>query len=66
MKMSRIVNEKFDERTGDMSSQMTVCLTPFQILDDGGDLTHWIRKNYPSLFKRLKGIVEESITGIFR
>ncbi|KAL7403256.1 hypothetical protein ABVT39_026965 [Epinephelus coioides] len=39
---------------------------PNMILDDGGDLTHWIYKKYPSLFKRIKGIVEESVTGIFR
>uniref|UniRef100_A0A3B5N1C3 S-adenosyl-L-homocysteine hydrolase NAD binding domain-containing protein n=1 Tax=Xiphophorus couchianus TaxID=32473 RepID=A0A3B5N1C3_9TELE len=38
----------------------------FQILDDGGDLTQWIYKKYPSLFKKLKGIVEESVTGIYR
>lgn len=37
-----------------------------QILDDGGDLTHWIYKKYPSLFKKLKGIVEESVTGVYR
>lgn len=37
-----------------------------QILDDGGDLTHWIYKKYPSLFKRIKGIVEESVTGVYR
>lgn len=43
-----------------------ISFTSCQILDDGGDLTHWMRKNYPSLFKRLRGIVEESITGIFR
>ncbi|XP_012731545.2 S-adenosylhomocysteine hydrolase-like protein 1 isoform X2 [Fundulus heteroclitus] len=39
---------------------------PNLILDDGGDLTHWIYKKYPSLFKKLKGIVEESVTGIYR
>uniref|UniRef100_A0A672JI43 S-adenosylhomocysteine hydrolase-like protein 1 n=1 Tax=Salarias fasciatus TaxID=181472 RepID=A0A672JI43_SALFA len=45
-----------------------LCFTFFthQILDDGGDLTHWIYKKYPSMFKRIKGIVEESVTGIFR
>ncbi|XP_042351829.1 S-adenosylhomocysteine hydrolase-like protein 1 isoform X2 [Plectropomus leopardus] len=39
---------------------------PNMILDDGGDLTHWIYKKHPSLFKRMKGIVEESVTGIYR
>lgn len=35
-------------------------------MDDGGDLTHWIYKKYPNLFKNIKGIVEESVTGIYR
>ncbi|KAM9377197.1 S-adenosylhomocysteine hydrolase-like protein 1 isoform 2-T2 [Pholidichthys leucotaenia] len=39
---------------------------PNTILDDGGDLTHWIYSKYPSLFKKIKGIVEESVTGIYR
>ncbi|XP_035012101.1 S-adenosylhomocysteine hydrolase-like protein 1 isoform X1 [Hippoglossus stenolepis] len=39
---------------------------PNMILDDGGDLTHWIYKKYPSLFKKVKGIVEESVTGVYR
>ena len=37
-----------------------------QILDDGGDLTHWIFKKYPNMFKMIKGIVEESVTGVHR
>ncbi|KAM8891301.1 S-adenosylhomocysteine hydrolase-like protein 1 isoform 3-T3 [Spinachia spinachia] len=39
---------------------------PNMILDDGGDLTHWIHTKHPSLFKDIKGIVEESVTGIHR
>ncbi|XP_051548876.1 S-adenosylhomocysteine hydrolase-like protein 1 isoform X2 [Myxocyprinus asiaticus] len=39
---------------------------PNMILDDGGDMTHWIYKKYPHLFKKVKGVVEESITGIHR
>ncbi|XP_039513913.1 adenosylhomocysteinase like 2a isoform X3 [Pimephales promelas] len=39
---------------------------PNMILDDGGDMTHWIYKKYPHLLKKVKGIVEESITGIHR
>ncbi|KAM4572528.1 S-adenosylhomocysteine hydrolase-like protein 1 isoform 3-T3 [Odontesthes bonariensis] len=39
---------------------------PNLILDDGGDLTHWIYKKYPSLFTKIKGIVEESVTGVYR
>ncbi|NWT06723.1 SAHH2 protein, partial [Mionectes macconnelli] len=37
-----------------------------QILDDGGDLTHWVYKKYPSVFKKIRGIVEESVTGVHR
>ncbi|XP_024138527.1 S-adenosylhomocysteine hydrolase-like protein 1 isoform X3 [Oryzias melastigma] len=39
---------------------------PNLILDDGGDMTHWIYKKHPSSFKKLKGIVEESVTGVYR
>uniref|UniRef100_A0A3Q0RDS9 S-adenosyl-L-homocysteine hydrolase NAD binding domain-containing protein n=1 Tax=Amphilophus citrinellus TaxID=61819 RepID=A0A3Q0RDS9_AMPCI len=39
---------------------------PNIILDDGGDLTHWIYNKYPDLFKKLKGVVEESVTGVYR
>ncbi|XP_061678752.1 S-adenosylhomocysteine hydrolase-like protein 1 isoform X2 [Syngnathoides biaculeatus] len=39
---------------------------PDLILDDGGDLTHWIYRKYPNLFKKIRGIVEESVTGVYR
>ncbi|XP_034032652.1 S-adenosylhomocysteine hydrolase-like protein 1 isoform X2 [Thalassophryne amazonica] len=39
---------------------------PNLILDDGGDLTHWIYNQHPALFKKMKGIVEESVTGVYR
>uniref|UniRef100_A0A8C6PMD9 S-adenosyl-L-homocysteine hydrolase NAD binding domain-containing protein n=1 Tax=Nothobranchius furzeri TaxID=105023 RepID=A0A8C6PMD9_NOTFU len=39
---------------------------PDLILDDGGDLTHLMCKKYPHLFKNIRGIVEESVTGIYR
>ncbi|XP_026167059.1 S-adenosylhomocysteine hydrolase-like protein 1 isoform X2 [Mastacembelus armatus] len=39
---------------------------PNMILDDGGRLTHWISKKYPSLFENIRGIVEESVTGVHR
>ena len=37
-----------------------------QILDDGGDSTHWMLKKYPASFNQVKGIVEESVTGVHR
>ena len=39
---------------------------PNMLLDDGGDLTYYAQKHSPSLFNSLKGIVEESVTGIHR
>ncbi|KAE8623537.1 hypothetical protein XENTR_v10005645 [Xenopus tropicalis] len=36
------------------------------ILDDGGDLTHWVYKKYPHVYKQIRGIVEESVTGVHR
>ncbi|XP_058252382.1 adenosylhomocysteinase like 2a isoform X4 [Hemibagrus wyckioides] len=39
---------------------------PNMILDDGGDMTHWIYKKSPQLFHSIKGIVEESVTGVHR
>uniref|UniRef100_A0A6P4FMM5 Adenosylhomocysteinase 2 n=1 Tax=Drosophila rhopaloa TaxID=1041015 RepID=A0A6P4FMM5_DRORH len=39
---------------------------PNMILDDGGDATHLMLKKYPTMFKLVKGIVEESVTGVHR
>jgi len=39
---------------------------PNMILDDGGDATHVMVKKYNAVFKLLKGIVEESVTGVHR
>ncbi|XP_026802267.3 adenosylhomocysteinase like 2a isoform X1 [Pangasianodon hypophthalmus] len=39
---------------------------PNMILDDGGDMMHWIYKKYPQLFQSIKGIVEESVAGVHR
>jgi len=36
------------------------------ILDDGGDLTGWILNKYPELYKGIKGISEETTTGVHR
>ncbi|XP_030856429.1 S-adenosylhomocysteine hydrolase-like protein 1 isoform X2 [Strongylocentrotus purpuratus] len=39
---------------------------PNMILDDGGDATHRMLKKCPETFKLVKGIVEESVTGVHR
>ncbi|VDP05375.1 unnamed protein product [Soboliphyme baturini] len=39
---------------------------PNIIVDDGGDATNWVFQKYPTIFSRLKGIVEENVTGVHR
>lgn len=36
------------------------------ILDDGGDLTNMVLDNYPNLMKGIKGVSEETTTGVHR
>lgn len=40
--------------------------TPNMILDDGGDLTQIMHEKYPELLKEVKGITEETTTGVHR
>jgi len=40
--------------------------TPNMILDDGGDLTVMMHKEYPELLKDVKGLSEETTTGVHR
>jgi len=40
--------------------------TPNMILDDGGDLTAIMHKDYPTLMKDVRGISEETTTGVHR
>jgi adenosylhomocysteinase len=39
---------------------------PNMILDDGGDLTVMMHNNYPELIKDVKGLSEETTTGVLR
>ncbi len=39
---------------------------PNMILDDGGDLTDWIHKKHPDLINNIKGITEETTTGVMQ
>ena len=43
-----------------------ISMSDRQILDDGGDATHLMLKKYPAMFNMIKGIVEESVTGVHR
>lgn len=40
--------------------------TPNMILDDGGDLTALIHEKYPELLTEIRGITEETTTGVHR
>lgn len=40
--------------------------TPNMILDDGGDLTKMMHEEYPDLMKDIKGLSEETTTGVLR
>lgn len=40
--------------------------TPNLILDDGGDLTQIMHDEYPDLLKQVKGVSEETTTGVHR
>lgn len=40
--------------------------TPNMILDDGGDLTKIIHDKYPEMFDEIRGISEETTTGVLR
>ncbi len=40
--------------------------TPNMILDDGGDLTQIMHKDYPNLMRDIRGLSEETTTGVHR
>ena len=40
--------------------------TPNMVLDDGGDLTRLLHEKYPALMKDVKGVTEETTTGVHR
>ena len=40
--------------------------TPNMILDDGGDLTKIMHEDYPEMMEEIKGISEETTTGVLR
>jgi len=43
-----------------------MCVHLAQILDDGGDATDRLRQKRPATFAALKGVVEESVMGVYR
>jgi len=40
--------------------------TPNMVLDDGHDLTWWIHDKHPNLLEGIRGVSEETTTGIYR
>lgn len=40
--------------------------TPNLVLDDGGDATHFLATRHAPIFDGLRGVVEESVTGVHR
>ncbi len=40
--------------------------TPNMILDDGGDLTHVMHEKHPEMLKEVRGLSEETTTGVHR
>jgi len=53
-----------DGRTTPVSRRVFAYLA--QILDDGGDATDRLRQKRPATFAALKGVVEESVMGVYR
>lgn len=41
-------------------------LGPNMILDDGGDLTWWVHEKHPELLRDIKGVSEETTTGVHK
>lgn len=39
-------------------------LGPNLLIDDGGDLTHWVHSKYPKLLAGIRGVSEETTTGV--
>src|SRR3979490_1108090 len=55
------------EQTGGGPAQGTgEAWTPNMILDDGGDLTLLMHQKYPEMLKNVRGISEETPTGVHR
>ena len=52
--------------TSDSGSGSGVHWTPNLVLDDGGDATHYLATRHAPIFEALRGIVEESVTGVHR
>ncbi len=61
---------------GESEAEYNACLTktlsgpngwePNLLLDDGGDLTRMVHEDYPELAAKIKGISEETTTGVHR
>lgn len=48
---------KFTDKKGEI-------IGPNLLLDDGGDLTSWVHSKHPEMLKNIKGVSEETTTGV--
>lgn len=52
------------EQTLQFTDKKGKLIGPNMILDDGGDLTQWVHEKYPEMLKNIKGVSEETTTGV--
>ncbi|MFZ5376934.1 MAG: adenosylhomocysteinase [Patescibacteria group bacterium] len=52
------------EQTLNFRDKKGKLIGPNMLLDDGGDLTHWVHNKHPELLPQIKGVSEETTTGV--
>lgn len=52
------------EQTLNFLDEKGKVIGPNMLLDDGGDLTGWVHQKHPELLKQIKGVSEETTTGV--
>lgn len=52
------------EKTLEFRDEKRKSIGPNMILDDGGDLTHWVHTKHPQFLPQIKGVSEETTTGV--
>lgn len=52
------------EQTLNFTDASGAVVGPNMILDDGGDLTHWVHTKHPEFLPNIKGVSEETTTGV--
>ncbi len=52
------------EQTLEFKDKSGKVIGPNMILDDGGDLTQWVHTKHPEFLEQIKGVSEETTTGV--